>query len=134
MIPVAGSAYTYSYANHGRIGRLDHRMGPHPRIRRCGIDRLNRWSEYANRVLEWFSLRIPYKWSHSPFGTRPCRGPRHEECSAVCIFASAYAACLSAATKESAFVNGLIVILKTTIVLLFIGIGWQFSIPANHTP
>ena len=25
------------------------------------------WSEYANRVLEWFGLRIPYEWSHSPF-------------------------------------------------------------------
>jgi APA family basic amino acid/polyamine antiporter len=37
-------------------------------------------------------------------------------------------------TKESAFVNGLIVILKTTIVLLFIGIGWSFVSPANHTP
>jgi APA family basic amino acid/polyamine antiporter len=37
-------------------------------------------------------------------------------------------------TKESAFVNGLIVILKTTIVLLVIGIGWGFINPANHTP
>src|SRR5213076_1816867 len=37
-------------------------------------------------------------------------------------------------TKESAFVNGLIVILKVSIVLLFIGIGWQFINPANHTP
>ena len=27
MIPVAGSAYTYSYCHHGRVGRLDHRMG-----------------------------------------------------------------------------------------------------------
>ena len=37
-------------------------------------------------------------------------------------------------TKESAFVNGLIVILKVTIVLLVIGIGWHFINPANHTP
>jgi APA family basic amino acid/polyamine antiporter len=37
-------------------------------------------------------------------------------------------------TKESAFVNGLIVILKTSIVLLFIWIGWGFINPANHTP
>jgi APA family basic amino acid/polyamine antiporter len=37
-------------------------------------------------------------------------------------------------TKESAFVNGLIVILKVSIVLLFIGIGWRFINPANHTP
>jgi APA family basic amino acid/polyamine antiporter len=37
-------------------------------------------------------------------------------------------------TKESAFVNGLIVILKVSIVLLVIGIGWHFINPANHTP
>src|SRR5436309_13507677 len=37
-------------------------------------------------------------------------------------------------TKESAFVNGLIVIQKVSIVLLFIGIGWGFINPANHTP
>src|SRR5436189_6230261 len=37
-------------------------------------------------------------------------------------------------TKESAFVNGLIVILKVSIVLLFIGIGWGFINSGNHTP
>src|SRR5205814_1930944 len=37
-------------------------------------------------------------------------------------------------TKESAFVNGLIVILKTTIVVLFICIGWHFINPTNHIP
>ena len=37
-------------------------------------------------------------------------------------------------TKESAFVNGIIVVLKVSIVLLVIGIGWQFVNPANHTP
>ena len=29
------------------------------------------WSEYFNRVLEWFGMRIPYQWSHSPFETMP---------------------------------------------------------------
>ena len=33
MIPQAGSAYAYSYATLGRAGRLDHRVGPDPRIR-----------------------------------------------------------------------------------------------------
>ena len=37
-------------------------------------------------------------------------------------------------TKESAFVNGIIVVLKVSIVLLFIGIGWHFINPANHMP
>jgi APA family basic amino acid/polyamine antiporter len=37
-------------------------------------------------------------------------------------------------TKESAMVNGIIVVLKVSIVMLFIGIGWGFINPANHTP
>jgi APA family basic amino acid/polyamine antiporter len=36
--------------------------------------------------------------------------------------------------KESAFVNGLIVITKVTIVILVITLGWHFMVPANHTP
>jgi APA family basic amino acid/polyamine antiporter len=37
-------------------------------------------------------------------------------------------------TKESAFINGIIVFVKVAIVLVFIAIGWQFINPANHTP
>jgi APA family basic amino acid/polyamine antiporter len=37
-------------------------------------------------------------------------------------------------TRESAFINGLIVFVKVAIVLVFIAIGWSFINPANHTP
>ncbi|MFM7725449.1 MAG: amino acid permease, partial [Flavobacteriales bacterium] len=37
-------------------------------------------------------------------------------------------------TKESAFVNAIIVFLKVAIVLVFIAIGWGFINPENHTP
>jgi APA family basic amino acid/polyamine antiporter len=37
-------------------------------------------------------------------------------------------------TKESATVNAFIVVLKVSIVLLVIAIGWGFINPANHTP
>jgi basic amino acid/polyamine antiporter, APA family len=37
-------------------------------------------------------------------------------------------------TRESAFVNGIIVFVKVTIVLIFIAVGWQYINPANHTP
>src|ERR687888_233495 len=66
MIPVAGSAYTYSYATMGEfvawiIGWdliLEYAVG--------AATVAIAWSEYANRVLEWFGLRVPYQWSHSP--------------------------------------------------------------------
>jgi APA family basic amino acid/polyamine antiporter len=91
------------------------------------------WSEYANRVLEWFNMRIPYQWSHSPFEHDPAGVHAIMNVPAVLILL-VLTLLLIRGTKESAFVNGLIVILKTTIVLLFIGIGWQFINPANHTP
>jgi APA family basic amino acid/polyamine antiporter len=37
-------------------------------------------------------------------------------------------------TQESAFVNAIIVVIKVSIVLLVIGLGWGFINPANHTP
>src|SRR5262249_55674429 len=36
--------------------------------------------------------------------------------------------------QESAIVNAIIVIIKVTIVLVFIVVGWQFIKPENHTP
>ena len=67
MIPVAGSAYTYSYATMGEFAAwiigwdlvLEYAVG--------AATVAIAWSAYANRVLDWFGLRIPYQWSHSPF-------------------------------------------------------------------
>jgi APA family basic amino acid/polyamine antiporter len=133
MIPVAGSAYTYSYATMGEfiawiIGWdliLEYAVA-------AGTVSAA-WSEYANRVLDWFGLRIPYQWSHSPFEHDP--GGVYGMMNVPALFILlVLTLLLIRGTKESAFVNGLIVILKVSIVLLFIGIGWQFINPANHTP
>ena len=37
-------------------------------------------------------------------------------------------------TRESAFVNGIIVLLKVTVVIVFITVGWQYIKPENYTP
>src|SRR6266404_4131142 len=133
MIPVAGSAYTYSYATMGEfvawiIGWdlvLEYAVG----AATVSIA----WSQYANRVLDWFGWRIPYAWSHSPFEHDP--GGVHGIMNIPAVFILLLLTLLLIrGTKESAFVNGLIVILKVSIVLLFIGIGWGFINPANHTP
>jgi APA family basic amino acid/polyamine antiporter len=134
MIPVAGSAYTYSYATMGEfvawiIGWdliLEYAVG--------AATVAIAWSEYANRVLDWFGLRIPYQWAHSPFEHDITSGV-HGIINIPAVFILLLLTLLLIrGTKESAFVNGLIVILKVTIVLLVIGIGWHFINPANHTP
>ena len=132
MIPVAGSAYTYSYCTMGELVAwiigwdlvLEYAVG----AATVSIA----WSEYFNRVLDWFGMRIPYQWSHSPLEKM---GGEHGIINLPAIFILLLlSALLIKGTKESAMVNGFIVILKVTIVLLVIAIGWGFINPANHTP
>lgn len=136
MIPIAGSAYTYSYATMGEfiawiIGWdlvLEYAVG----AATVGIA----WSEYFNKFLEIFGLRIPYEWSHSPFevlkdatGTVLSHGIMNVPALFIILLLTLL---LIRGTKESAFVNGLIVITKVTIVVIFIILGWQYINPVNH--
>src|SRR5882757_7326403 len=67
MIPISGSAYTYSYATMGELVAwiigwdliLEYALG----AATVGIA----WSEYLNKLLEYFGVSVPYAWSHSPF-------------------------------------------------------------------
>lgn len=134
MIPVAGSAYTYSYATMGELVAWIIGWDLILEYAVAAATVATAWSEYANRVLSWFPWgAIPYRWSHSPFEHNPEGIYGIMNIPAVFIL-FLLTALLIRGTRESAFVNGLIVILKVTIVLLFIGIGWQFINPANHTP
>jgi len=85
-------------------------------------------------VLEWFGMRIPYQWSHSPFETMAGSGVTGIMNIPAIIILGILSALLIRGTKESAFVNAIIVVIKVTIVLMVIAIGWGFVNPANHTP
>ena len=133
MIPVAGSAYTYSYATMGELVAWIIGWDLILEYAVAAATVSTAWSEYANRVLSWFTMRIPYQWSHSPFEHDP--GGVYGIMNIPALFILLLLTLLLIrGTRESALVNGFIVILKVSIVLLFIGIGWQFINPANHTP
>src|SRR6184192_2100776 len=133
MIPVAGSAYTYSYATMGEFVAWIIGWDLILEYAVAAATVSTAWSEYANRVLDWFGMLIPYQWSHSPFEHDP--GGVYGIMNVPALFILlVLTLLLIRGTKESAFVNGLIVILKVSIVLLFIGIGWGFINPANHAP
>ncbi len=134
MIPIAGSAYTYSYVTMGELIAwiigwdliLEYAVG----AATVSIA----WSEYFNKVLEYVGLHVPYQWSHSPFETMQgagIQGIMNVPAVAILLVLSLL---LVRGTQESAWVNNLIVITKVTIVVLVIVIGWQFINPANHTP
>jgi APA family basic amino acid/polyamine antiporter len=134
MIPVAGSAYTYSYATMGELVAwiigwdlvLEYAVG--------AATVAIAWSEYANRVLEWFGLRVPYQWSHSPLEVMTGSDVHGIMNIPAVVILALLTALLIRGTKESATVNAVIVVLKVSIVLLVIAIGWQYINPTNHTP
>src|SRR6187402_1205665 len=133
MIPLAGSAYTYSYATMGELVAWIIGWDLILEYAVAAATVATAWSQYANRVLDWFGMRIPYQWSHSPFEHDATGAAGIVNIPAMFIL-FLLTLLLIRGTKESAFVNGIIVVLKTTIVLLVIGIGWGFINPGNHTP
>ena len=134
MIPLAGSAYTYSYATMGEFVAWIIGWDLILEYAVAAATVAIAWSEYANRVLEWFGMRIPYEWSHSPFERAAGTGVHGIMNVPSVLILLVLTLLLIRGTKESALVNGLIVVLKTCIVLLVITIGWGFINPANHTP
>lgn len=140
MIPIAGSAYTYSYATMGELMAwiigwdlvLEYAVG--------AATVAIAWSEYFNNVLGFFGVGVPWEWWHSPFQTMPGTGVDgiaavHGIMNLPAVFILfALTLLLIRGTQESAFVNNLIVITKVAIVLMVIAIGWGFINPANHTP
>jgi len=134
MIPIAGSAYTYSYATMGELVAwiigwdliLEYAVG--------AATVAIAWSEYFNRVLEFFGMRVPYQWSHSPLEAMGGTGPHGIINIPAIIILAILSGLLIRGTQESAFVNSIIVVTKVAIVLMVIAIGWGFINPANHTP
>jgi APA family basic amino acid/polyamine antiporter len=138
MIPMAGSAYTYSYATMGELAAwiigwdlvLEYAIG----AATVGIA----WSEYLNKLLEYVGFQIPYAWCHSPFealhdaaGQVTAHGIMNVPALFIICVLSLL---LIRGTRESAFVNSLIVVGKVSIVILFIVFGWGFINPVNHVP
>ncbi len=134
MIPIAGSAYTYSYATMGELMAwiigwdlvLEYAVG----AATVAIS----WSQYFNKVIEYFGVSIPYQWFHSPFQADMATGVHGIVNIPAIGILFLLTALLIRGTRESAIVNNFIVIVKVTIVIMVIAIGWGFMNPANHTP
>jgi APA family basic amino acid/polyamine antiporter len=139
-IPISGSAYTYTYATMGELLAwiigwdliLEYAVG----AATVGIA----WSEYLNNFLVnvLHLSPIPYSLSHSPFQqiTDPVTGVVSSGIINLpaLFIVGIISLLLIKGIQESAFVNGIIVIVKVVIVILIIVIGWHFINPVNHTP
>jgi APA family basic amino acid/polyamine antiporter len=134
MIPIAGSAYTYSYATMGELVAwiigwdlvLEYALG----AATVGIA----WSEYLNKLLELFGVQIPYALCHSPFQTSEATGAHGLINLPALAIIFALTLLLIRGIQESATVNMIIVVMKVVIVVLIIALGWGFMKSANHVP
>lgn len=133
MIPVAGSAYTYSYATLGELVAwiigwdlvLEYALG--------AATVAIAWSQYMNKLLSWFGWEVPYEWCHSPFETSVDGVSGIMNFPAILIL-GLLTIILIRGISQSALLNNFIVVVKVAIVLLFIGLGWAFINPEHFSP
>src|SRR6266705_1261041 len=149
MIPVAGSAYTYSYATMGEfvawIIGWDLVLEYAADADGCRAG----WSGHFVSLLSNFGITIPPHLAASP--TQWCTGVQVQQAVAGCAhsglnFTGAWlnlpavfivvlmSTILVIGIKESASVNNLIVILKVTIILLIVAVGLGHINPAHYKP
>lgn len=137
MIPVAGSAYTYSYATMGEwfawiIGWdlvLEYSVG-------CATVAIS-WSQYLTKFLASYHIFLPAQLTISPFETAKLsdgtlvHGWVNIPAALVVVLMTLV---VIRGTKGSAIVNAIIVFLKVGVVLIFIALGWHYIDPANYKP
>src|SRR6187399_230013 len=141
MIPIAGSAYTYSYATMGEFVAWIIGWDLVLEYAVCAATVAIAWSQYFNRVLGFFGWDIPWWWYHSPMQIMPGTGAEtgvaavHGVMNVPAVgILFLLTLLLIRGTQQSALVNSFIVILKVSIVMMVITLGWGFIDPANHTP
>lgn len=137
MIPVAGSAYTYSYATMGEfiawiIGWdlvLEYAVG--------AATVASSWAGYFGELFKTFGRALPPEMMMTPFDSATTANGEvvHGLLNLPAVFIVVLMSLiLIRGTSESAWVNGIIVVLKVSIVLVFIIVGWKYVRPENLQP
>jgi basic amino acid/polyamine antiporter, APA family len=137
MIPVAGSAYTYSYATMGEfvawiIGWdlvLEYAVG----AATVAIG----WSSTFVSLLHGLHIDLPPALLASPL--QELKMPDGTMVHGIVNLPALFVVVLTSlilvrGIKESATVNSIIVVLKVAVILVFVAIGWKHMTPGNHTP
>ncbi len=138
MIPVAGSAYTYTYATLGEFMAWIIGWDLVLEYALASATVAVSWSSYAVKLLSQIGLNLPPEFTSSPFdpvklanGTTLSGGIVNLPAIVIVVVLSLL---LAKGTKESALMNNILVILKLGVILLFIFLGWSFIKGENYTP
>ncbi len=137
MIPIAGSAYTYAYATMGRgvawiIGWalvLEYLF--------AGSTVAVGWSGYMVNFLDSIGLHIPAELANAPYTF----DENHNLVATGAVFNLPAAFIVTLVTvllfrgiKESATFNNIVVLIKLTVIFLFIVFGWHYVVSDNWVP
>ena len=127
MIPVAGSAYTYSYATMGEL--IAWIIGWDLVLEYCvaATTVSISWSRYLVVFLEGFGVQLPQALTACPWDGGIVNIPAFLIVALMSIF-------LIRGTEGSSIFNGIIVFLKVSVVLTFVALGWQYIRMENYTP
>ena len=136
MMPVSGSVYSYSYATMGEF--LAWFIGWNLILEylfACSAVAVG-WSGYMQSLLQGWGVDLPYHLTHPTIdhinGEWVSTGSLINF-PAVCIVAI-ITAVLLCGIRQSARVNGVIVVIKVSVILLFIGFGLSYVDTSNWVP
>ena len=132
MIPIAGSAYTYAYATMGELLAwiigwalvLEYAVGAST----VAVS----WSATIDSILHDFGVDLPRSLIASPF-TAGAGQTGYFNLPAVFIIV-VISSILIIGIRESARFNALIVVIKVSVVVFFIILGYLYINRANYTP
>lgn len=127
MIPVAGSAYTYSYATMGELIAwiigwdlvLEYTVA----ATTVSIS----WSRYLVVFLEGLDIHLPQALTACPWDGGIVNIPAFLIVVLMSLF-------LIRGTEGSSIFNGFIVFLKVSVILIFAILGWKYINTDNYTP
>jgi APA family basic amino acid/polyamine antiporter len=137
MLPIAGSAYTYSYATLGEF--LAWIIGWDLILEYLFASSTVAvgWSGYMVSFLHDLGWHVSDKWCHSPInfvkGTGWVLTGNYINLPSIIVIAFV-SVLLVIGIKESSRFNNIIVIVKVTVVLLFIAFGIHYIHTENWTP
>ena len=129
MIPVAGSAYTFSYAT---LGEMLAWLTGWNLILEYGVACVAAaigWSGYFNNLLQLAGLDLPQWATRPPGGTDG--GIANLPAAIIVLLVTII---LVVGIKESARATGIVVLIKLAVILFFLGIGSTSVNPQNWTP
>jgi APA family basic amino acid/polyamine antiporter len=137
MIPIAGSAYTYSYATLGEFIAWIIGWDLILEYLFASSTVAVGWSGYVVSFMHDLGVNIPESLCNSPFAYTI--GDGWYRTGAIINFPAVFiivliSALLVVGIKESARLNNVIVVIKVIVVLLFIGFGLSYIDTANWTP